>query len=114
MYQIYLTSKPVSFSKTKPLLQVDANTGHKQAEESFLKKYVGNARSNKQKSASTPQNNNFSLHKKGLKIDSLNICYLLPKLDEIRLSLNESNVIHILGLCETFLNDDILNNKLQI
>ena len=52
--------------------------------------------------------------KEGLKIGSLNICHLLPKLDKIKIFLNEPNTIQILGLCETFLNDDILNNELQV
>ena len=83
IFENNLTSKPVSLSKTEPLLQVDANTGHKQAEESFHKQYVGNGRSSKQKSAFTPHNYNLRLHTKGLTIGSLNICHLLPKLDEI-------------------------------
>ena len=49
----------------------------------FHTKYVGNARSNKQKkSASTQQNNYFGLYKKGLITGSLNICHLLPNLDD--------------------------------
>ena len=52
----------------------------------------------------------FGLIKKGLRIGNLNVCHLLPKIDEIRLLLNEHRSVNILGLCETFLNDHIDNN----
>ena len=56
----------------------------------------------------------FGLIKKGLRIGNLNVCHLLPKIDEIRLLLNEHRSVNILGLCETFLNDHIDNNELSI
>ena len=56
----------------------------------------------------------FGLIKKGLRIGNLNVCHLLPKLDEIRLLLNEHRSVNILGLCETFLNDHIDDNELSI
>ncbi|CAG2185221.1 unnamed protein product [Mytilus edulis] len=46
----------------------------------------------------------FGLQKRGLKIANLNIQHILPKIEEIRLILNEKKSLHILGLCETFLN----------
>ena len=50
---------------------------------------------------------------KGLKIVHLNIHYLYPKLDEIKLLLSNQD-IDILCLCETFLNDTFSNNELNI
>ena len=51
--------------------------------------------------------------KKGLKIVHLNIHYLYPKLDEIKLTLSKQD-IDILCLCETFLNDTFSENELNI
>ena len=56
----------------------------------------------------------FGLVKGGLRIGNLNVCHLLPKLDEIRLILHESRSVNILGLCETFLNDHVDDNVLSI
>ena len=52
--------------------------------------------------------------KKGLRIGNLNVCHLLPKLDEMRLLLHENRTVNILGLCETFLNDHVDDNVLSI
>lgn len=52
--------------------------------------------------------------KKGLNIVHLNIHYVYPKLDEIKMVLNEQPNIDILCLCETFLHDDFLDKELHI
>ena len=44
--------------------------------------------------------------KKGLKIACLNIHHLIPKLDQIKLSLTDQHP-DIIGLCETFLDDKV-------
>ena len=51
--------------------------------------------------------------KKGLHVVSLNAQHVLPKFDEVKIILNESNV-DIFGLCETFLDDKTSNNNLSI
>ena len=50
---------------------------------------------------------------KGVHIVHLNIHYLYPKLDEIKLLLSSQN-IDILCLCETFLNDSFSSSELSI
>ena len=50
---------------------------------------------------------------KGLKIVHLNVHYLYPKLDEIKIILANQN-IDILCLSETFLNNTFSNNELLI
>jgi hypothetical protein len=59
-------------------------------------------------------NSEFGFTFKGLHIASLNIQHLLPKLDEIKLLLNQENSVNILGLCETFLMSSISNDNLNI
>ena len=39
---------------------------------------------------------------------------MLPKLDELKCHLSQTSSPKILGLCETFLHDNIKNNELQI
>ena len=51
---------------------------------------------------------------KGLHISHLNIHYLFPKLDEIKILLNDQSNIDILCLCETFLNGEFSDDELQI
>ena len=51
--------------------------------------------------------------KKGMKKFHLNVHYLYPKLDEIKLILSQHNV-DILCLCETFLNETFSNNEVSI
>ena len=51
---------------------------------------------------------------KGLHITHLNIHYLFPKLDEIKILLNDQSNIDILCLCETFLNGEFSDDELQI
>jgi hypothetical protein len=50
----------------------------------------------------------------GLFIASLNIQHLLPKLDEIKHILHNCKSPKIIGLCETFLNDNINNDYVYI
>ena len=56
---------------------------------------------------------NAWFEKKGLHIAHLNIHYLYPKLDEVKLLTNYQN-IDIFCLCETFLNQQFSDNELQI
>ena len=59
-------------------------------------------------------NTSFKYSKKGTHISNLNICHLMPKLDEIKLMLSNVNSPDILGLCETFLHENIDDNCLKI
>ena len=52
-------------------------------------------------------------HKKGLNIVHLNVHFLYPKLEEIKILLMHQN-IDILCLCETFLNDTFSDKELDI
>ncbi|VDI61719.1 Hypothetical predicted protein [Mytilus galloprovincialis] len=58
--------------------------------------------------------NSFGLQKRGLKIANLNVQHILPKIEEIRLTLNEKKSLHILGLCETFLNPELGDNLIEV
>ena len=51
---------------------------------------------------------------KGLHVANVNICHIKPKLGEIKLLLNLSSKLDILGLCETFLDENTDDNILQI
>ena len=51
---------------------------------------------------------------KGLNIMHLNIHYLYPKLDELKILLSQKAEIDIICLCETFLNDEFSNNELHL
>ena len=53
------------------------------------------------------------LQNKGLHICHLNVHYLYPKLDEIKILLHEQN-IDILCLCEAFLNQEFCDDELKI
>ena len=79
---------------------------------------IDSLRESPQMSSRTINNSNdlssFGLIRKGLRIGNLNICHLIPKLDEIRLLLNEHRSVNILGLCETFLNENTDDNVLSI
>ena len=69
----------------------------------------------KTKVTSTDSNtSSFGLIKRGLRVGNLNICHLLPKIDEINLLLKGYQTLDILGICETFLNDQVSDNILQI
>lgn len=45
---------------------------------------------------------------------NLNIQHIIPKLDELRIVMATENCPDILGVCETFLSPNILNNQIQI
>ena len=53
------------------------------------------------------------LIKRGLRKENLNVCHLLPKFDEISLLLKGPCTLDIMGLCETFLNNQVCNNVLK-
>ena len=53
------------------------------------------------------------LQNKGLHFCHLNVHYLYPKLDEIKMLLHEQN-IDILCLCEAFLNQEFSDNELKV
>jgi hypothetical protein len=44
----------------------------------------------------------------------LNINYLIPKFEEIKMLLNEHKEIEIFGISETFLNDSFSDKEFQI
>ena len=50
---------------------------------------------------------------KGISIASLNICHLLPKIDNIKHILDKSD-LDILCLCETFLDNNVVDEELQV
>ena len=56
----------------------------------------------------------FTHTNKGLHIASLNIQHLLPKFDEIHNHLSCPSTTDIFGLCETFLNNDVLDSVIKI
>ena len=59
--------------------------------------------------------NSLQFKKKGLHVANLNIQHFLPKIDEIKYHLSQKeNKMHILGLCETFLNENTTNTDLSI
>ena len=59
-------------------------------------------------------NSEFVFKTKGLHMANLNIRHILPKLDELRIVMSSENGPDILGLCETFLNENIACNELTI
>ena len=60
------------------------------------------------------ENSESWLTEKGLHISHLNVHYLYPKLDEIKLTLNMQSNIDIFCTCETFLNPTFSNNEIEI
>ncbi|KAK3103380.1 hypothetical protein FSP39_018833 [Pinctada imbricata] len=73
-----------------------------------------NVSDNKHQNSSKNLNENFGLVMRGLRIGNLNVCHVLPKLDEIKLMIKSSCSVNILGLCETFLNESVHNDFLNI
>ena len=59
-------------------------------------------------------NNAFPFHTTGINISSLNVNHIFPKLDELKFHLSQKLKPHILGLCETFLHNNIKDNQLHI
>ena len=64
--------------------------------------------------SNSSSSNELWVSKKGLHITHLNIHYLLPKLDEIRLTLNKQCNIDIFSMCETFLSNVVSDNEIDI
>ena len=60
------------------------------------------------------EHSTLGLVKRGLRIANLNIRHILPKIDEIKYMLNGKRSVDVLGICETFLKDDIDDNQLMI
>ena len=56
---------------------------------------------------------NIDFKECGLQISILNICHLLPKLDEIKYLFPTSKSTDIFGVCETFLSDVIPDTLIQ-
>lgn len=56
----------------------------------------------------------FKFSHSGVHVASLNICHLLPKLDELKLHLLGSHAPDIFGLNETFLNESVIDSCLNI
>ena len=61
----------------------------------------------------TAPNLDFNFSNRGLNVVCLNIRHIMPKLDEIKYVLSHSKK-HILGLCETFLINEIQDSEIQI
>ena len=51
---------------------------------------------------------------KGLHFCNLNIQHLLPKLDELRILMTNDKCADILGLCESFLDPNIMDQQVAI
>ena len=47
---------------------------------------------------------------RGLHVANINICHLKPKLDEIKILLNSASNLDLLGICETFLDENTGDN----
>ena len=50
----------------------------------------------------------------GLHVANINICHLKPKLDEIKILLNSASNLDLLGMCETFLDENTGDNILHM
>ena len=57
---------------------------------------------------------NLGLMKKGLHFINLNVCHIMPKLDELVLYLQEQLYTDIFSLCETFLDENINDCSINI
>ena len=58
--------------------------------------------------------NNIDFKECGLHISFINICHLLPKLDEIKYLFSTSKSTDIFGVCEILLFDVIRDTLIQI
>ena len=56
----------------------------------------------------------FEFKRRGIHIANLNIRHLKPKVDNMKVLLDQDCSIDIFGLCETFLNDSIDNEQIHI
>ena len=64
--------------------------------------------------ASTENYARLHFEHRGLNVANVNICHMKPKLDEIKLLLNSSSKLDILGFCETFLDENTEDNILHM
>ena len=62
----------------------------------------------------TPSQKELKFNRRGIHIANLNIRHLKPKVDQMKILLDQSNSIDIFGLCKTFLNESIDNSSIQI
>ena len=65
-------------------------------------------------SLDNPSNCELEFKRRGIHIANLNIRHLKPKIDQMKILLDQSNSIDIFGLCETFLNESIDDSSVQI
>ena len=59
-------------------------------------------------------NSNLTFKSKGLHFCNLNVHHIVPKIDELRISMAHDNCPDIFGLCETFLTDSISDDQIAI
>ena len=59
-------------------------------------------------------NSNLIFKSKGLHFCNLNVHQIVPKIDELRISMAHDNCPDIFGLCETFLTDSISDDLIAI
>ena len=103
--------KQIFFSKRKRILQNE----NKSLDPNTVNEY-DNIQNISQETSTTTNNDisSFGLIKRGLRVGNLNVCHVIPKFDEINLLLKGPQTLDILGLCETFLDDQVDSNLLQI
>ena len=51
---------------------------------------------------------------KGLHLCNLNIRHIVPKVDDLRISMAQDNCPDVLGLCETFLSSSVSDNQIAL
>ena len=56
----------------------------------------------------------FTFHKKGIPVANLYVRHILPKLDELQITLGVETSPDILGICETFLDPTVNDTQLYI
>ena len=64
--------------------------------------------------ASTDNYARLHFEHRGLNFANVNKCHMKPKIDEIKHLLNSSSKLDILGLCETFLDENTDDNILHM
>ena len=61
-----------------------------------------------------PDNRTFEFKRRSIHIATLNIRHLKPRVNNMKVLLNQANSIDIFGLCETFLNETVDNDLVHI
>lgn len=56
----------------------------------------------------------INFKRRGIHCCNLNIGHLKPNIDDMKILLNSSNSIDVLGLCETFLNTSIDDRSIHV